>query len=100
MAKGQQRSNREVRKPKQEKAKAKPAPTLGSLAKQADLMIPRHVRIRASSFPSAAASPPHAAPHKMDAGPSLRGIQRFCRRRVGVVDDVVILYQSADDGHA
>ena len=38
MAKGQQRSNREVRKPKQEKAKDKPAPTLGSLVKQADSM--------------------------------------------------------------
>ena len=41
MAKAQQRSNREVRKPKQEQAKAKPAPTLGSLAKQADSMNPK-----------------------------------------------------------
>lgn len=34
MAKGQQRSNREARKPKQEKAPAKPEPVLGSLVKQ------------------------------------------------------------------
>jgi hypothetical protein len=34
MAKGQLRSNREVRKPKKEKAAAKPEPVLGSLVKQ------------------------------------------------------------------
>lgn len=33
MAKGQQRSKREVRKPKQEKAPAQPASPFGSLAK-------------------------------------------------------------------
>ncbi|MEO9337285.1 hypothetical protein ABFT80_07605 [Mesorhizobium sp. SB112] len=34
MAKGQVRSNREVRKPKKEKAPSKPEPVLGSLVKQ------------------------------------------------------------------
>lgn len=36
MAKGQQRSNREVRKPKKEKAPAKAPTPFGSLVKQAD----------------------------------------------------------------
>jgi hypothetical protein len=35
MAKGQQRSNKEVRKPKKEKLAAKPSATLGSQVKQA-----------------------------------------------------------------
>ena len=35
MAKGQKRSTREIRKPKQDKTAAKPAPTLGSQVKQA-----------------------------------------------------------------
>jgi hypothetical protein len=35
MAKGQKRSNREIRKPKQEKAPAKPESQLGSLIKGA-----------------------------------------------------------------
>jgi hypothetical protein len=35
MAKGQQRSNREARKPKKDKAPAKPQPTFGSQIKQA-----------------------------------------------------------------
>ena len=34
MAKGQQRSNREIRKPKKEKAVEKPATPFGSLVKQ------------------------------------------------------------------
>ena len=36
MAKGQQRSNRETRKPKKEKVPAKDAVPFGSLVKQAD----------------------------------------------------------------
>lgn len=36
MAKGQQRSNREVRKPKKEKVVAKAAAPFGSLVKQAE----------------------------------------------------------------
>lgn len=36
MAKGQQRSNRELRKPKKDKTAAKPASALGSPVKQAD----------------------------------------------------------------
>ncbi len=35
MAKGQKRSSREIRKPKQDKTAAKPAPTLGSQVKLA-----------------------------------------------------------------
>jgi len=36
MAKGQVRSNKEVRKPKKDKVAAKAAPTLGSQVKQAE----------------------------------------------------------------
>jgi hypothetical protein len=45
MAKGQQRSNREIRKPKKEKAVEKPAAPFGSLVKQSgDGNVPRGKR--------------------------------------------------------
>lgn len=40
MAKGQKRGNREIRKPKKEKAPAKVEPALGSLVKQAGSSLP------------------------------------------------------------
>ncbi|MET3581627.1 hypothetical protein ABID19_004678 [Mesorhizobium robiniae] len=39
MAKGQQRSNRETRKPKKDKAAAKPASPFGSAVKQAEAAL-------------------------------------------------------------
>lgn len=41
MAKGQQRSNREVRKPKKDKAPAKAATPFGSLVKQVENSPPK-----------------------------------------------------------